>query len=62
MRGTVGKGKWQEESSFFEKKEAKKLLSVGVGLWLRIWFLRLGDFLASPTSAPSIRLEGEANE
>jgi hypothetical protein len=23
--------KWQEESSFFEKKEAKKLLSVGAG-------------------------------
>jgi hypothetical protein len=25
------RGKWQEESSFFEKKEAKKLYSFGAG-------------------------------
>jgi hypothetical protein len=30
--GRVGKqGKWQEESSFFEKKEAKKLYRFGAG-------------------------------
>jgi hypothetical protein len=35
-RGGREEGKWQEESSFFEKKEAKKILGLGpAGAWWR---------------------------